>query len=126
MKTIKFEGKRVNLGNNIVRVYIESDMFGNPLHEIFNLPLYLNEVNHSPTGFEWGYGGSGPAQLSYAILRCFCRNFLNMTEEDAQDWAREHYYDFKSRVISQIDGDTWEIPQRVVENFLSKVGRKTA
>ena len=19
--------------------------------------------NHSPTGFEWGYGGSGPAQL---------------------------------------------------------------
>lgn len=24
--------------------------------------------NHSPTGFEWGYGGSGPAQLSLAIL----------------------------------------------------------
>lgn len=24
--------------------------------------------NHSPTGFEWGYGGSGPAQLALAIL----------------------------------------------------------
>ncbi len=24
--------------------------------------------NHSPTGFEWGYGGSGPAQLSLALL----------------------------------------------------------
>ena len=23
---------------------------------------------HSPTGFEWGYGGSGPAQLALAIL----------------------------------------------------------
>ena len=24
--------------------------------------------NHSPSGFEWGYGGSGPAQLALAIL----------------------------------------------------------
>lgn len=24
--------------------------------------------NHSPNGFEWGYGGSGPAQLALAIL----------------------------------------------------------
>jgi hypothetical protein len=24
--------------------------------------------NHSPDGFQWGYGGSGPAQLSLAIL----------------------------------------------------------
>lgn len=25
-------------------------------------------MNHSPDGFEWGYGGSGPAQLALAIL----------------------------------------------------------
>lgn len=25
-------------------------------------------VNHSPTGFAWGYGGSGPSQLAFAIL----------------------------------------------------------
>jgi hypothetical protein len=24
--------------------------------------------NHSPDGFEWGYGGSGPAQLALAIM----------------------------------------------------------
>ena len=24
--------------------------------------------NHSPTGFEWGYAGSGPAQLALALL----------------------------------------------------------
>jgi hypothetical protein len=24
--------------------------------------------NHSPDGFNWGYGGSGPAQLALAIL----------------------------------------------------------
>jgi hypothetical protein len=25
-------------------------------------------VHHSPTGFEWGYGGSGPADLALSIL----------------------------------------------------------
>lgn len=28
----------------------------------------LDLANHSPTGFEWGYGGSGPAQSALAIL----------------------------------------------------------
>lgn len=25
-------------------------------------------LNHSPDGFNWGYGGSGPAQLALALL----------------------------------------------------------
>lgn len=33
-----------------------------------DLPPRLDLSNHSPTGFEWGYGGSGPAQLALAIL----------------------------------------------------------
>jgi hypothetical protein len=28
-------------------------------------------VYHSPTGFEWGYGGSGPADLALNILALF-------------------------------------------------------
>lgn len=28
----------------------------------------LAVFNHSPTGFSWGYGGSGPAQLALALL----------------------------------------------------------
>lgn len=32
------------------------------------LPLRLDLANHSPCGFEWGYSGSGPAQLALAIL----------------------------------------------------------
>jgi Family of unknown function (DUF6166) len=31
----------------------------------------LDLSNHSPTGFEWGYPGSGPAQLALAILADF-------------------------------------------------------
>jgi hypothetical protein len=33
------------------------------------LGLFLKLRNHSPTGFEYGYAGSGPAQLALAILR---------------------------------------------------------
>jgi hypothetical protein len=32
------------------------------------LPLRLDLFNHSPTGFGWGYQGSGPAQLALALL----------------------------------------------------------
>jgi hypothetical protein len=31
------------------------------------LPVRLDVTNHSPDGFEWGYGGSGPAQLALAM-----------------------------------------------------------
>jgi hypothetical protein len=33
-----------------------------------DLPTRTEVRSHSPSGFEWGYGGSGPAQLALAIL----------------------------------------------------------
>jgi hypothetical protein len=33
-----------------------------------HIPLRTDLANHSPTGFEWGYQGSGPAQLAVAML----------------------------------------------------------
>src|SRR5262245_11238444 len=44
------------------RVWIVCDGEAEPL------PWRLDLANHSPTGFEWGYAGSGPAQLALAIL----------------------------------------------------------
>lgn len=35
----------------------------------YGLEPHLNDFYLSPTGYEWGYGGSGPRQLAYAILR---------------------------------------------------------
>lgn len=37
---------------------------GAPLSPAPSQKLY----NHSPDGFQWGYGGSGPAQLALALL----------------------------------------------------------
>lgn len=52
----------------------------------WDLPLRLDLRNHSPSGFNWGYGGSGPAQLALAIL-------VNFTGNEA--FALAHYQDFK-------------------------------
>ena len=56
----------------------------------------LDVVNHSPSGFEWGYAGSGPAQLACGLLLDYY--------DDAQI-AREHYIAFRNRVISQLKCD---------------------
>lgn len=53
-------------------------------------------VKHSPTGFEWGYGGSGPADLARNIL-------IQLT---GSDYA---YQDFKFRFIAAIPKEGGEI-----------------
>jgi len=63
-------------------------------------------VNHSPTGFEWGYGGSGPAQLAFALL-------LDQTGNVAT--AREFYQDFKWRVIAKIQSNCWHLDEEEIE-----------
>lgn len=60
------------------------------------LPPRLDLRNHSPDGFAWGYGGSGPAQLALAILCWF--------GDEAE--ALVAYQDFKAQVIAPLHGDT--------------------
>jgi hypothetical protein len=72
----------------------------------------LKVRNHSPTGFEWGYGGSGPAQLSLAIL---CNHLGN--EEEALGL----YQDFKFAVIGRIKDDSWRLTTRDVSEAIEKI-----
>jgi hypothetical protein len=53
-------------------------------------------INHSPTGFCWGYGGSGPAQLSLAILCDYLKD---------DQYAKLLYHDFKFLVIAKLPMD---------------------
>jgi len=47
---------------------------GRRISEAGGQPAFVNNkplkhiVKHSPTGFNWGYGGSGPADLALSIL----------------------------------------------------------
>lgn len=73
---------------------------GEPLDPRFDI------LNHSPTGFEWGYGGSGPSQLSLAIL-------AHATDDE----TAERYYHTFLVVIGKLP-DTWEINTKQIEDWL--------
>ena len=81
------------------------------------LPLRLDLVNHSPTGFEWGYGGSGPAQLALAML-------AHHLGDDRR--ALEHYFDFKFRVIAGLSHDEWILTSDEIDRHLEEIARRTA
>lgn len=67
-------------------------------------------ANHSPTGFQWGYGGSGPAQLALAI----CADALGDDER-----ALAIYQGFKARVISRLPtGQAWTLTREDVLAFI--------
>jgi hypothetical protein len=60
--------------------------------KILDMNPSLKLRNHSPTGFAWGYGGSGPSQLALAIL-------LEVTDEES---ALRLYQQFKWDVVSRL------------------------
>jgi hypothetical protein len=80
---------------------------------LYELP---HHVRHSPDGFEWGYAGSGPAELA----RCILIDFFDLHEQAEQDEYLRlpvSYQDFKFKFIAGaakegfvLDGteiDTW-------------------
>jgi len=62
------------------------------------LPPRHDLRNHSPDGFQWGYGGSGPAQLALALL-------CHATDDE---FALAHYHAFKFDVVAGLP-DTWTL-----------------
>ncbi|MGO9375206.1 MAG: DUF6166 domain-containing protein [Syntrophobacteraceae bacterium] len=58
----------------------------------------LAVCNHSPTGFSWGYLGSGPSQLALAILL----RYLSKREAVAL------YQDFKLKFIANLPQTDFE------------------
>ena len=72
--------------------------------------------NHSPTGVEWGYNGSGPAQLALAIL-------LAVTDGET---ATKRYHRFKDDVIARIAEPEWALPVRYVRRWLEQAATTDA
>ncbi len=74
------------------------------------LPLRLDVRNHSSAGFEWGYGGSGPAQLAIALL-------LQVAERHL---AETTYQDFKWKGVSRWQTETWIITRGQIQQWLDR------
>lgn len=73
------------------------------------LPLHLEIRNHSPNGFEWGYGGSGPAQLALALL---------MDATGDLTLTIRHYQNFKFSFVPDWD-ESWKITQSEIQAFVA-------
>jgi hypothetical protein len=112
----------------------------------YPLPRFEEIANHSPDGFEWGYGGSGPAQLALAILadclgplpppeKCPCCNskmdgWLCSESQCGYDGYRDrwehiqgglvHYQNFKFAKIAPLKSDTWAITDEEIREWIEK------
>jgi hypothetical protein len=71
----------------------------------------LKVRNHSPDGFNWGYGGSGPSQLALGIL-------LYLTD---RQFAIANYQDFKWEVVAGIQqGQDFTLDVEDVQMWIDK------
>ncbi|NBU10014.1 MAG: hypothetical protein EBS84_13500 [Proteobacteria bacterium] len=76
----------------------------------------LDLWRHSPTGFEWGYGGSGPAQLALALL-------ADHLADDERALAL--YQRFKWTVVSHFPYAGWTLTGRQIEHALASLSAQS-
>lgn len=86
-----------------IRVWVEAP------GATYDLPLHLEVHSHSPTGFNWGYGGSGPAQLALAILYDLFQD---------EETILPLYQDFKWDRISLITSDDWSLNEANIRKWV--------
>ena len=72
----------------------------------------LDLGNHSPSGFEWGYGGSGPAQLALALLADALGNGAT-----ASRWQQ----DFKRSVVAALAYDHWTLTDEQIRQSVQSL-----
>lgn len=65
----------------------------------------LDLGNHSPNGFEWGYSGSGPAQLALALL-------ADALGDDNTAWSL--HQDFKRNVVAILPRAGWKLTEEEI------------
>jgi hypothetical protein len=66
--------------------------------------------NHSPDGFHWGYGGSGPAQLALAIAADYF----------GDEVGESIYQDLKWALIAPIQSDKWTLASQEIRAWHAK------
>jgi len=68
--------------------------------------------NHSPTGFEWGYGGSGPAQLALALA-------ADVLGDDEK--AQDVYERLKFKLIGGLPDAGWVLTEDRVRTVIGTI-----
>jgi hypothetical protein len=73
------------------------------------LNLRLDLRNHSPTGAEWGYGGSGPAQLALALA-------ADVLGDD--EAAQDVYQALKFKLVGRLPRDGWSLTEEQIRQTI--------
>jgi hypothetical protein len=113
---IFYKGRRYDDGSCVV--WICSRKRG----EISILSPYTEVWNHSPTGFEWGYAGSGPAQLALAILCDVCAT----DSRCARGWEetpRRLHQRFKRQFVVHFEKVGFELLRGDVRRWITEQDR---
>src|SRR5690606_28865690 len=70
----------------------------------------VHHPRHSPDGFEWGYGGSGPADLALALL----------WDRIGAEPSREMYQAFKADVVARWRTDMWAMGGSAIDRWIER------
>jgi hypothetical protein len=106
---MKFRGYRANQRGGACLVTVVDELG----EEKVLLPTRISprhEVRHSPDGFQWGYAGSGPAELARAIL-------VRAIEGDDRARHPRCYQKYKAEVIQRIKRDEFELSFKSVQEW---------
>ncbi len=87
-------------------------------------------VHHSPSGFEWGYGGSGPADLALSILTLVIGDeqetvaIFEGRTCGALAWQLHQL--FKREVVAGLAHEAWSISVGEVRQWITAQGQVDA
>ena len=98
-----YHGERTKTGT---RVWWEDDDGDG----IVNIGELSHQVLHSPDGFEWGYAGSGPADLARSLL-------WDVTGHEPEP---VQYQTFKENVVAGWKTNNWSINDASIMAWLNK------
>lgn len=108
-----YHGIRNNTTDGIkVTVTVPSKRLGKSNFTTSKLNPRLDLINHSPTGMNWGYAGSGPAQLALALL-------ADVLKDD--DRAIHLHQRFKFKLITRLKTDEWKLTEREIIEIVRNI-----
>lgn len=95
--TVTYRGTRHGPGQVIVTVQRGGTVYPLP-----------HRVHHSPDGFEWGYGGSGPSDLARSLLA----DYIGAVPDP------NVYQRFKFEVVAALPADGWTLTDADIAQWL--------
>ena len=84
-------------------------------------------VHHSPTGLEWGYGGSGPADLALALAADVIgpeKESVSIYRGKVGRRAMGVHQELKFQVVAHLPQEQFSITAQVIRNAIEEIEKR--